>query len=88
MNEKEYIERNELIKNLNYFAPEHYSDLISDLIMKQPTADAAPVRHGHWITKMFYTYCSACDNLAKYDNYGQQIESDYCPTCGAKMDGD
>ena len=46
----DYIERNELIKNLKYFAPEHYSDLINNLIMKQPAADIEPVKHGHWIT--------------------------------------
>lgn len=40
---KEYIERNDLIKNLNYFAPEHYSVLVNDLIMKQPTIDIAEV---------------------------------------------
>ena len=40
---KEYIERNDLIKNLNYFAPEHYSVFVNDLIMKQPTIDAAEV---------------------------------------------
>lgn len=40
---KEYIERNDLIKNLNYFAPEHYSVLVNDLIMKQPTIDVAEV---------------------------------------------
>ena len=40
---KEYIERNDLIKNLNYFAPEHYSVLVNDLIMKQSTIDVAEV---------------------------------------------
>lgn len=40
---KEYIERNDLIKNLNYFAPEHYSVLVNDLITKQPTIDVAEV---------------------------------------------
>ena len=40
---KEYIERNDLIKNLNYFAPEHYSVLVNGLIMKQPTIDVAEV---------------------------------------------
>lgn len=39
----EYIERNDLIKNLNYFAIEHYSTLINDLIMKQPTVDVVEV---------------------------------------------
>lgn len=36
MAEKEYIDRNELIKNLKQFAPEHYTPLIDSLIKKQP----------------------------------------------------
>lgn len=32
------ISRKELIENLNKFALEHYSALVNDLIMKEPTA--------------------------------------------------
>ena len=32
------ISRKSLIENLNKFAPEHYSALVNDLIMKEPTA--------------------------------------------------
>ena len=45
----EYINRAELIENLNKFATEHYNALINQLITKQPTADVQEVRHGHWI---------------------------------------
>lgn len=44
-----------------------------------------PVKHGHWINENFYTRCSACGNMAIYDKYGQEVESDYCPRCGAKL---
>ena len=37
------IDRKHLIKNLNMFAPEHYSALINSLILKEPTVDAVPV---------------------------------------------
>lgn len=40
---KEYIERNELIENLNRFAPEHYSALINMLITKQPAVDVVEI---------------------------------------------
>ena len=56
-------------------------------IAEQPTANVAPVRHGYWIKENFYTRCSVCENMAIYDKYGQEVESDYCPRCGAKMDG-
>ena len=39
----EYINRAELIENLNKFAPEHYNALINQLITKQPTADVVKV---------------------------------------------
>lgn len=39
----EYIDKEELIKNLNKFAPEHYNALINQLITKQPTADVVEV---------------------------------------------
>ena len=61
--------------------------VIEGEIAKQPTADVAPVRHGHWIYENFYTHCSVCGKMAIYDKYGQEVESDYCPRCGAKMDG-
>lgn len=32
------ISRKSLIENLNKFAPEHYTALVNDLIMKEPTA--------------------------------------------------
>ena len=50
-------------------------------------ADVAPVKHGRWINENFYTHCSDCGKMAIYDKYGQEVESDYCPHCGAKMDG-
>ena len=84
----DYIERNELIKNLKYFAPEHYSGLINNLIMKQPAADVAPVVHGHWEqvddTKC---RCSRCDIIALIGLYPHG-DKNYCPNCGAKMDGE
>ncbi len=43
MPEKEYIERDDLIKNLNTLAPEYYNALINELIMKQPAADVVKV---------------------------------------------
>ena len=69
---------------------EHLEELLNDFYVipkDTPAADVAPVKHGHWINENFYTHCSACGKMAIYDKYGQEFESDYCPHCGAKMDG-
>ncbi len=97
MAEKEYIEREAAYKACEaYFSgvcvyDVSASEVINDfeeVIDAVPTADVAPVRHGHWIYENFYTHCSVCGKMAIYDKYGQEVESDYCPRCGAKMGGD
>ena len=54
-----------------------------------PNADVAPVRHGQWISKNDHGYewvfvCSNCDYV---DGYPFNDRPNYCPNCGAKMDG-
>lgn len=90
MAEREYIERNELIKNLNTFAPEHYNALINDLIIKQPVADVESVKYGHWICigdiDEYIFECSECHEIY-YLNDGtpKEHQYNYCPNCGAKL---
>ena len=50
--------------------------------------DIQPVKHGRWINENFCTRCSACGNMTIYDKYSRKVESDYCPNCGTRMDGD
>lgn len=48
-----------------------------------------PVKRGRWfhINDEGIVYCSECNNEAYWDtDYGQQL-FDYCPCCGARMDG-
>ena len=61
-------------------------------ILKIPAADVAPVRHGRWLgwgksgtpTYENYGTCSVCGEDAEI--YTEH--RNYCPNCGAKMDGD
>ena len=69
-------------------------------IENAPAADVVEVRHGKWIKgrkeKLYYNddmsgfydfpvTCSVC----KFDITDEGFyETDYCPNCGAKMDGD
>ena len=48
--------------------------------------DVEPVRHGHWILQEDnkHSCCSSC-NFKR--NISTQYGWDYCPHCGAKMDG-
>lgn len=59
---------------------------ISDV--RLPAADVAPVKHGEWTTVDGTSMCSECGYIPPYDNVIDDIfYSNYCPTCGAKMDG-
>ena len=74
-----YIDREDLLKNLKRFAPEHLTPLIVSLIEKQPTADVVEV-----------VRCKDCTEWDKDEYecshwYGFR-EDDYC-SLGARMDG-
>ena len=47
------------------------------------SVDVKSVRHGRWemlpYTELYKNKCSYCGN-------GSDLETDYCPNCGAKMD--
>ena len=71
---------------------------ILEVINNIPAADVAPVRHGRWMydSGSGKYFCSACDEYAlsfKKDTlYGGDLYevclTDYCPSCGAKMDSE
>lgn len=55
------------------------------------TIDTSPVVHGRWEkceNDGFEWYqCSICQNRPLNDHNERPALSDYCPNCGAKMDG-
>ena len=62
---------------------------IASEIADIPAADVAPVVHGRWIHDgcrieggIDWCHCSEC---GKSDNFCAR--TNYCPNCGAKMDG-
>lgn len=58
----------------------------ADKLHQLPAADVEPVRHGYWDKDM---ECSKCGELAPISEVtGERYKWDYCPNCGAKMDGD
>ena len=85
----DYINREDTIKAIESETYRHdYLDHVIDIIEDIPSADVAPVRHGHWIKNDPH-----CDGLAFLWNCSEcGEESDegyrYCPACGARMDGE
>ena len=62
-------------------------DVIIDV---QPTVDAEPVRHGRWEQMwedddQIQARCSCCGMVFWI---GKGRDGNYCPNCGAKMDGE
>lgn len=58
-----------------------------------PTADVVPVVHGEWVEypRPYYFKCSNCKYTVphkKANLFNGKREYNYCPHCGAKMDGD
>jgi hypothetical protein len=57
-----------------------YRNGILQAIKEQPTVDAVPVVHGHWIHHWGHDECSECGQKWSYLGGGN-----YCPNCGADM---
>ena len=86
----EYIDRDRLLKVLEHnFYGIGGADVMRQLIEMQPVADAAPVRHGRWIYgEDIDIQCSVCGADALTEGDYRQTRSNYCPNCGARMDGE
>lgn len=82
----EYIER-EAFKQ-KYLCCGYLPEMSEKEFDKFPAADVAPVVHGRWVTHyrsgttVAEGYVSTCCDM--WNNR----KSDYCPNCGAKMDGE
>ena len=89
----EYIEREAAIKSLLNDAPEQvgYSrEDAADCIRYMDAADVAPVRHGWWVHEHIsegyaWVMCSECEAVIHKILINKRLN--YCPNCGAKMDG-
>ena len=85
----EYINREavyEYFDKCNSENPKWTPSRVKTLISRQKAADVAPVRHGRWVhhiaggKQISACWCSVC-------NVEHETEQNYCPNCGAKMDG-
>ena len=79
-NEKRLIDANGLVK----IAEKRFGVVNIKHIDDCPTVDAVEVVHGRWIcleAEIGYFACSECDHRIL------RAKCNYCPNCGAKMDG-
>lgn len=90
-NEKRLIDANALLKAIDCCDIETYDDkqTIEEQIALAPTVDAVEVVHGRWLDgKLNYITLSRgnhiCSNCRSATGV---VKFNYCPNCGAKMDG-
>ena len=88
----EYIERDALLDDISA-AVKHrgMGEIIGKTLMRyvkrQPTADVVPVVHRLWVEHLDEMECSVCKRQWNYcDNDTNTFN--FCPNCGAKMDGE
>lgn len=86
----EYIERGAAIEAVKHawakgLEPSQYIEIM-------PASDVAPLRHAKWVDN----HCTACGMMPMGDEMWKLCDfepprfekfMDYCPSCGAKMDG-
>ena len=91
----EYIEREAALEAVCKYCCEYDAERTECIcnerlaVLKIPTADVAPVRHGRWEKQSGLYSCSECGMTCPYDVQADVIEywaCNYCPNCGAKMD--
>ena len=103
MSDKEYIEREAVLKVLHHRIPINEYDkslfcdggnvclsLLEEFVEQLPTADVAEVKHGEWERKFDEQGIDRGYKCSACRNYVYQMTYEpyvFCPHCGARMDG-
>ena len=90
----EYIRKEDIEQKiqdgLNNLVLGHDAIEVLGMIYEMPAADVAPVRHGRWVHEHIsegyaWVMCSECEAVIHKILINKRLN--YCPNCGAKMDG-
>ena len=100
-NEKRLIDVNALKRQITRYhmslTPRYISKLVDaeigdviDIIDEAPTVDAVEVVHGRWEKAEYsgFLRCDQCKDVYINEEWLEDGKWNYCPNCGAKMDGD
>lgn len=79
---QEYLEEDTLSSN---FAAEVIETVQEKYLVDAPAVDAAPVVHSEWEQVGIADRCKRCGAYIVVEQ--GTAEMNYCPNCGAKMDG-
>ena len=92
----DYIRREDALKGVELFQCgwAEIEAVQADYIGRLPAADVAPVVHGKWVHSRYdrssgqfdVVKCSRC-GLQAYAMAYHVRDGNYCPKCGARMDG-
>lgn len=87
----EYIDKQQVIETVAFYREDPDGiDHALNSIESIPSADVAPVVHGKNLKEKWSSLfeCSIC-HWSCWDTYCNDTSGyDYCPNCGAKMDGE
>lgn len=80
-----YISREDVMNAFESASFNCFDDYVKALVLvgNIPSADVAPVVHGHWIPYRCDMYeCSVCQCIyTSFDS--EKCDADYCPHCGS-----
>lgn len=91
----EYIDRANLIARIEYYVThtpegkgEHYAySVVLNEVLNRPAADVVPVAHGWWNADETCSLCGEKSTEGLDATKWNYWLPNYCPNCGAKMDG-
>lgn len=74
-----------------YYSDHCRTDDVQEWLEEQPTIDAKPVKHGEWKHTDYAKHWRGKDECGvcgfHEDDRRNMSWANYCPNCGAKMDG-
>lgn len=64
-------------------------EIAENVINSLPSADVQPIQHGRWAEENGFIYCPFCGDPWGAPGCESMVRSfNYCPNCGARMDGE